>query len=57
MPLEREIDPEEFERQKTGVFGFGDQRQNESPWFTRWYVWVLTAAVLIGVVVGFIVSK
>ena len=57
MPLDREIDPEEFERQKAGVFGFGDQSKNESPWFSRWYVWVLSGAVLIGVIVAVSISK
>ena len=51
MPLDREIDPEEFERQKAGVFGFGDQRNNQSRWYTRWYVWLLAGTVIISAVV------
>lgn len=54
MPLDRAIDPEEFERQKTGVFGFGDQRKNESAWYTRWYVWLLAGTVIVSAFVTLI---
>jgi hypothetical protein len=48
MPLDREIDPEEFRKETNGVFGLGDVSSDERPWFKRWYVWVLPAAVLLG---------
>lgn len=57
MPLDREIDPEEFERQKAGFFGFGDQTKNEKAWFKRWYVWVLPAAVLLGLCVALFTTR
>lgn len=35
-----------------GVNGLGDERNNSSKWYTRWYVWVLPALVLFGVIVA-----
>lgn len=35
-----------------GANGFGDRKDDESPWYKRWYVWVLPAAVIIGILVS-----
>ena len=51
MPLDREIDPEEFRKESAGVFGLGDNAADNRPWYKRWYVWVLPAAVLFGVII------
>jgi hypothetical protein len=51
MPLDREIDPEEFRKLTNAGFGAGDDPDSQRPWYTRWYVWVLPAAVLFGVLI------
>lgn len=51
VPLDREIDPEEFRKGTAGVFGLGDTAADNRPWYKRWYVWVLPAAVLFGVLI------
>ena len=56
MPLDREIDPEEFLKETNGIFGLGDTSADQRPWFKRWYVWVLPAAVLFGVIVVGVVA-
>lgn len=54
MPLNREVDPEQFRRDAEGVFGLGNTTHDETPWFKRWYVWVLPGLVLIGVIVALV---
>lgn len=34
-----------------GSNDFGDRRDDTSPWYTRWYVWVLPIIVVIGALV------
>lgn len=35
-----------------GVNSLGDQTENATPWFKRWYVWVLPLGVIIGAIVA-----
>ena len=57
MPLDRPQNPEDYtptdlRRDATGVFGIGDAENDESPWYTRWYVWLLPILVVAGVLVA-----
>ena len=40
-----------------GVNDFAEQANNPKPWYQRWYVWVLPALVIFGVVVGVLSTK
>jgi hypothetical protein len=48
-PRDNEPDPRYPDR-VPGINSFGDPTKNDKPWFKRWYVWLLPAAVLFGVV-------
>jgi len=34
-----------------GANSMANQKDNKSPWFKRWYVWLLPAMVIVGVIV------
>ena len=39
-----------------GANAMVNQKDNKSKWYTRWYVWVLPLAVLVGVLASGVLS-
>jgi hypothetical protein len=57
MPLDREIDPEEFRELTNAGFGAGADPEDQRAWYKRWYVWVFPAAVVFGLLIVGVVSR
>ena len=43
--LPKEDDARNLAKDSAGVFGLGDQTNNKTPWYTRWWVWALVGVV------------